>query len=235
MGLTIVLPCFNEEQAIPGVLNELLENKQKIQSQLSLSEIEVIVVDDGSTDKSVELLKSFGEQITVLSFLENSGYGAALKYGFNTAKFDYVVFYDLDCTCHPLDIIPLFNELQKNNAVMALGNRINTDSHMPKIRKLGNSIYANLSTIFFQKKVNDVCSGFRVLKKTFVKQHESQLPDDLSYSLALTLICLINKFPFVEVDINYTERKGDSKLSEWSDGINFFLTILKYKLRLNAK
>lgn len=229
MGLTVILPCYNEDKAISQVLAELMSEKASIQDQLGLADLQILVIDDGSTDNSLQELEPFKSEISIHSFSKNKGYGAALIKGVELAKHQTVVFYDLDGTCHPRDIIPLYQKMKASGAKMVIGNRLTQQTHMPALRQFGNRLYVTLAKILFNNSVHDICSGFRMFDRQTILSLRDQLPADLSFTLSMTILFLINGLPLVEEDVEYTDRLGESKLSEVSDGLVFLGRIIGFK------
>ena len=106
MKLTIVIPALNEEQAIGSIIERCLAAREGIIARSPVDKIEIIVVSDGSTDRTVQIASTFDE-IKLIVFPENRGYGAAIKEGFESSSGDLVGFLDADGTCDP----DMFTEL----------------------------------------------------------------------------------------------------------------------------
>ena len=140
---TVVIPALNEEQAIGGTLEDVLQARQAIIARTAVTEMHVVVVNDGSTDRTQEIAAQF-ESVTTVRFQENRGYGAAIKAGFAVGDSEFVGFMDADGTLQAESWIPLINKLCENNADVVLGARLNSDSHMPLVRRIGNWGFARL-------------------------------------------------------------------------------------------
>ena len=117
-SLTVVLPCYNEAEAIPKVIGKLLKSKPDILATGLIDDLEVILVNDGSTDGSKEALQDFQPQIKVIDHPTCKGYGRALKTGFSQASGSLIAFFDLDDTCQPIDLIPMIEAATKENVGM---------------------------------------------------------------------------------------------------------------------
>src|SRR5687767_9912591 len=100
-SLTIVIPALNEEQAIGGTITRCLDAREQIKDAAGLDDVEIIVVSDGSTDGTVEIAQSF-EEVQVVVFEKNRGYGAAIKEGWRRGTGSLVGFLDADGTCDPI-------------------------------------------------------------------------------------------------------------------------------------
>lgn len=228
--LSVVLPCHNEESAIPIVLPKLLSMRSEILRQTGLSEIEIIAVNDGSTDQSEKLLLQYVDEISLLSFAKNCGYGTALKEGFRQSKGDFIAFYDLDDTCQPEDLISMVNLLKEDRAGLVCGSRLNAHSKMPFLRYFGNWLYRRLTRLLLGIELNDCCTGMRVFRSEYRQMFCSHLPQDLNFSLAMTVLFLRQNGVYREIPIQYHRRLGDSKLSIFSDGPLFLWTLFKFSL-----
>lgn len=222
---SLVFPCYNEEESITFVLNKALKVKEQLESDNPPVQLEIIVVNDGSTDNSQKILDSYKDKIKILHFKKQRGYGAALKEGFLNSKGSFLSFCDLDSTCEPQDLKLLLKTVLKGNTPVVWGNRIHPQSSMPFIRKIGNRLFSLALYILSYRYIMDSCSGFRVFKKELLQENFFQFPDDLSFSLTLTAYFIREKIPFKELIISYNQRQGKSKLHSFKDGFLFLKTI----------
>tara|TARA_B100000749_G_scaffold28537_1_gene20039 strand:- start:28530 stop:29249 length:720 start_codon:yes stop_codon:yes gene_type:complete len=232
--ITVILPCYNEEESIPVVLPELLQFREDAIKNRDFADIQVIVVDDGSSDSSSKLLSQFSD-VEIISFSENKGYGAALKKGLEVAVGDWVGFYDLDCTCHPMDLLKVKDFLNQDTPAMLCGIRMGQDTGMPRVRQLGNRIFRWVVSLFLGRSVADACSGYRFFHRDYAQVYLQYLPDKLNFTLAMTVFTLRNKMNYKEFNIQYSERAGQSKLSTFKEGVRFFFTILNYRFSPGLK
>jgi len=235
--LSIVIPAYNEVDHIDSVVNSLLSIQEQIKEETGLEGVEIVAVDDGSTDGTSEKLhalsKRAGNRLRLVSHVENSGYGAALKSGFAASTGEYLSFMDADGTLAPLSFITMYQALREANADMVIGSRFdNRSSEMPFIRKLGNRFFATLLSFLSGEKVRDTASGIRLFRREILSQL-SPLPDGLHFTPAMSSRAVHEKLKIVEVPIPYAERKGDSKLRITSDGIRFLKTIIGTVLMYN--
>jgi glycosyltransferase involved in cell wall biosynthesis len=229
MKLSIVIPAYNEEVAIGVVIERCLKEKNNIINSTNVDDVEIIVVNDGSNDKTKAISESY-EAVKVISHEKNLGYGAALKTGFASTSGDLIGFLDGDGTCDPMYFIGLINEIERENADIAVASRMGLGSKMPKIRRLGNKIFASLVSLIASTYISDSSSGFRVLKRDSLSKLYP-LPNGLHFVTAMsTRAVLDNNLTIVEMPIKYKERAGKSKLSVFQDGIKFLYTILEIGL-----
>ena len=223
--LSIVIPALNEEEAIGSTIERCLAARDHIVESSFVDAVEVIVVSDGSTDRTEEIARSFDE-VSVLTFVENRGYGAAIKCGFDYASGDIVAFLDADGTCDPLRFADLCTALDEQDADLALGSRMGPGSEMPLVRTIGNKLFAWMLGILSKRVVADTASGMRVIRKSRLPDLYP-LPDGLHFTPAMSARVLIEgRLKLVEVPMSYAERVGRSKLSVLRDGVRFLKVIL---------
>lgn len=227
MKLLIVIPAFNEERSIEAIIQRSLDARTHIIRNSPATEVEIRVVSDGSTDRTVELARQYADQIELIIFEQNRGYGAAIKEAWKDTDADLLGFLDADGTCDPRFFADLCNALVKADAGLAVGCRLNKNTQMPVIRQVGNLIFAGILTIAARRRVRDSASGMRVLR------HEEYgkllpLPNGLHFTPAMTARALLGAgggTKLVEVDMPYYEREGTSKLKVLRDGVRFLHVI----------
>src|SRR5439155_971566 len=123
---------------------------------------------DGSTDRTVQIAQEFAKRepaVTVIVFEKNRGYGAAIKEGFARGSGDLVAFLDADGTCDPNYFGEFCCALQMEQAALVLGSRMGPGTEMPRLRRIGNHMYAFLLGILSGRAVTDTASGMRVVNR----------------------------------------------------------------------
>ena len=229
MKLSIIIPAFNEEKSIYNIIDKCKKEINNIINNSFVDKVEIVVVNDGSTDKTKEIAEQI-EGIILVSHEKNSGFGAALKTGFSSSSGELIGFLDADGTCDPVYFINLLNELEKQKADITIASRMGKTSKMPKIRRLGNKIFATLINLIANTYISDSSSGFRVLKRSSMERLHP-LPNGLHFVTAMSTRAVLDKnIKIVEFPIHYEERVGESKLSVIQDGIKFLFTILEIGL-----
>ena len=223
----LVIPALNEEDAIASTLTRALNAREKVVAQTHVDEMIVVFVNDGSTDRTQEIVDGpdFNEVVKV-RFEKNRGYGAAIKAGWQATDADLVGFIDGDGTCDPDFCVNLLKRMKETDCDVVLAGRLNPQSKMPAVRKLGNKIFAGLLGFVSGEDLTDSASGFRIVKRQSLKLM-SPLPDGLHFTPAMSAICLLDpRLKIEEVMMPYEERIGESKLSVIKDGMRFLFTIL---------
>jgi hypothetical protein len=228
--LSVVIPAFNEEQGILPIIQRVLSLRPQL-AAAGLDGPEVIVVDDGSRDRTAELLSGVPE-VRVIRHGENRGYGAALKSGMTAAHGDLIAFLDADGT-YPPESFPALCAAALAGADIVVGSRMaDENSAMPLSRRLGNRVFANLVTLLGNRRVRDSASGMRVIRREALPRLEP-LPDGLHFTPIMSLRAMHEGLTMVEVPIPYAERVGRSKLSVARDGMRYLRSIVWTALSYN--
>ncbi|MGQ0539746.1 MAG: glycosyltransferase family 2 protein [Gemmatimonadaceae bacterium] len=227
--LSIVIPAYNEEDGIASIIERTLAARQSISTAANLAAVDVIVVSDGSTDRTAEIAGRY-DDVRLIAYPKNRGYGAAIKTGFSDASGDILAFLDADGTCDPEFFGPLCRALAENGADVAIGARLGPESEMPRVRRIGNRLYAGLLTTCGAQSVTDSASGMRVIRRSAL-QRLYPLPDGMHFTPAMSSIALFDPMlTIVEIPMRYAERVGDSKLSVARDGVRFLKVITETAL-----
>jgi glycosyltransferase involved in cell wall biosynthesis len=212
--ISIVIPVFNEAENLVELVNGI--------RALQLTSSEIIVVDDGSTDGSVDAAMTAGAN--VIRHPYNLGNGAAIKSGIRAARGRLVVFMDGDGQHKPQDIPRLVAE--SNHFHMVVGARTK-GSKLRFHRYAANVFYNVLASYVTGFGVKDLTSGFRVLSRLDALRFIDLLPNTFSCPTTLTLAFLRSGLTVKYVSIQSLYRSGQSKISLVTDGIRFLLIITK--------
>lgn len=234
MKLTIVIPAYNEEEAIASIIERTKAAKPEIIRNTFIDDIHIVVVSDGSSDRTVEIASKY-DGIQLVAYEVNRGYGAALKLGFAQTQDEFVSFLDADGTCDPMFFIPLLQKQQETGADIVLGSRLGPQSEMPAIRRVGNVLFATLINLWAGTKIKDSASGMRLMKRTSIESLYP-LPDGLHFTPAMSSKALFNKRIIIEeIPMPYKERMGESKLKVVRDGVRFLRSILEAAITYKPK
>ncbi|MFB0560332.1 MAG: glycosyltransferase family 2 protein [Candidatus Lokiarchaeia archaeon] len=217
--VTIIIPAYNE---VENILN-MHENLNKL-----CNSFEVIVVDDGSTDNTYELLKK--TKVTIIRHPYNKGYGASLKTGIRHAQNDIVVFMDADSPHNPNDIYNLLGYMGEYD--MVVGERSKA-SHISLFRKPGKMFLSIIANYLMGTKIPDLNSGFRAAKKEIIEKFMHILPNSFSFSATITLAVIKGGFNVKYVPITTYKRKGKSMVNPIRDGLRSALLIIRIIVLFN--
>ena len=212
--LSLILPAKNEAAALRDLLPRL---------RAAQPEAEVIVVDDGSTDQTVELCREHG--VTCLSSPYSMGNGAAIKRGARHAHGDILIFMDADGQHDPADVARLLGVLEQGYD-MAVGAR-DWSSQAGVGRGLANSFYNWLASRMTGHRVEDLTSGFRAVRAERFREFLHLLPNGFSYPTTSTMAFFRSAYPVAYVPIKAAQRIGRSHIRPLRDGIRFLLIIFK--------
>ncbi len=234
MKLSMVIPALNEEDGIAAITQRVLDVRPAL-GQVGIEELELIVVDDGSKDRTAEIVDSLTTtypEVRLVQHSRNRGYGAALKSGFSAASGDLLGFLDADGTYPPENLPELCQAALAGADVVVGSRRSGAASQMPLVRRLGNFIWSNLLTALAGQRVMDPASGMRIFRRQAL-ENIYPLPDGLNFTPVMSTRTAHEQIKVVELPIPYTERIGRSKLSVVRDGVRFLQTILWTALNYN--
>jgi len=229
--LSVVIPAYNEQEGIADIVERVLAVKPALASA-DVPEMELIVVDDGSRDRTAEIVASYPD-VRLIRHATNQGYGAALKTGFHNAQGDLLAFLDADGTYPPEFFPQLCAAAIEQQADLVIGSRMaGEDSEMPLTRRVGNFFFANLISLISNQRISDSASGMRVLRREALSTLYP-LPDGLNFTPVMSTRALHEGLKMIEVPITYSERAGRSKLSVVRDGTRFLNSIVWTAMNYN--
>jgi len=220
--ISVVIPAFNEEKNIADVI----EQTEASLNSLNLT-YEVIVIDDGSNDKTRHYASNNGAKL--ISYLTNHGKGYAIRKGLANARGQILVTLDADGSHRPDEIPKLIKPLLYG-ADVVIGSRF-LENHGKKVTSrlhtFGNHLFNILILLLTKKKITDSQTGFRAFKRKVLKGIEL-FSNGYEIESELTIKTLKNGFKVIEEPITCDKRKnGLSKLNTFSDGFTILKTILK--------
>ena len=205
--LSIILPVFNEEKTIYSILKNLPKNEL----------IEIIVVDDHSTDKSISEIERMRKEIDIkfIKLPQNMGYGGALITGVNVAKSGVIITMDSDGQHKPSDILSLIKPVFEGEADLTIGSRyLGTNYYnLPLITRIGEALIEKLIQIFFGPKIMNNQNGFRAFNKNISPLFFETTFKDFSVPTELILLTSINGYKIKECPVDLYHRQfGSSKV-----------------------
>jgi glycosyltransferase involved in cell wall biosynthesis len=210
--ISVVLPCLNEEQAVGQVVDEAWQGIDSVGG-----DGEVVVVDNGSTDRSAEIAEEHGARVVHEA---RRGYGSAYLRGLSEARGEIVVMADADGT-YPLADLRPFVEAIDEGADLAIGSRFEGRIHrgaMPWAHRwIGNPILTAVLNVFFGVRVSDAHCGLRAIRRSVVPKLRLQATG-MEFASEMILKAAKRKLPVADIPIDYRPRIGESKLDTWRDG-----------------
>lgn len=216
---SMIIPVRNEAAAIDGVINGV----KKALNTLECS-YEIIVIDNVSTDKTVDIVKEHSD-VRLIQHESDKGYGGSIKEGVKVAKSDNIITIDGDGTYPAEDIPKLVSYIEQYDLVC--GARVGKDVSISVIRRFGKFFHHRLINFLAGERIPDMNSGLRVFKKDVFLKYYPLYPSGFSISTTFLLACLLNDHPVKFVNIKYLPRKGRSKIKIFRDGLNFLLLIIR--------
>ena len=226
VAFSVVIPVFNEENAIAATLDTV---REALRDQRQ--EFELVIVNDGSTDQTAEILKSYllanPGCLVLVEHHVNAGYGAALKTGIRAASGDLIVIADADGT-YPVERIPeLVGTLVASKAAMVVGARVGDNVEYSKIRRIPKIFLRAYIEWIARSDVPDFNSGLRVFRREVAERFFGILPSGFSFTTTITLACITNQYPVIFVPIAYARRVGKSKIQPIRDTLRFGQLIVR--------
>ncbi len=209
-----MIPAYNEESGLPGVLEKLREHCQHRVH-------EIILVDDGSKDTTGALAKAAG--LTVIQHPGNRGYGASLKSGIRAAKTPYVLIMDAEGQHSPADIWRLWEQDERFDMVVGARQGL---FHSPLWRMPGKWLLTRVANHLVKRRIPDLNSGFRLFRKESVTKYMHICPNGFSFTSTITMAFLSRGFSVEYVPIVVAPRQGHSTVTV-STGLDTLMLLLR--------
>ena len=224
--LSIVIPVYNEKDLVIDVLKKVRSLK------IDKTDIEIIVVDDYSTDGTRDILKKKGIKYVdkILYHDENQGKGAALKTGFSEVSGDVVVVQDADFEYDPMEIPKVVKPVFDGICDVCYGSRfLDSEYKGYKKNQLANKLLTKLSNKMTKLNVTDMETCYKAFKKDFIKNIDIK-EKRFGFEPEITAKVAHAKLKLIEVPISYYPRtKEEGKKIKLSDGVRALYCIMKYK------
>ena len=216
LDISIVLPAKNEAESLAKLLPEI---RQQFPDE------EIIVIDDGSTDTTVDICTQ--NQVKVISHVYSMGNGAAIKTGARNAAGNILIFMDADGQHSPADIKRLLEKIDAGFDMVVGARQMNT--HASLTRRIGNTLYNKLASWMTGYPIEDLTSGFRAARARHFKKFLYLLPNKFSYPTTSTMRFFRSGLPVGYVPIKAMNRSGERKshIRLFHDGLRFLIIILK--------
>lgn len=228
MKLSIIIPVYNEESTLTQVLQKLLS--------LSLPvDYEIIIADDGSTDRTSEIVDSFKKEkiVKVHTSLINLGKGAAVRFGLEYADGDYVIIQDADLELNPEDFKPLLKPIIENGADVVYGSRFKKGSVMrakvPFVTILANKVMTSYTNLLYGGRITDMATAYKLIRTDVIRKLRLRCIG-FEFEPEITAKLLRLGYKITDVPISYNPRTVDEgKKIGWKDGLKYIYYLTKYR------
>lgn len=217
-NVSIVIPAYNEERSIGSTLTKLLAEPE-------LATAEIIVIDDGSKDKTSTIVDSFPNVLLYRHHI-NLGYGAAISTGIRQSTRPYVVWFDADNQHRVEDLLTVIYTLINNQLDYCIGVR-GVDSYEVANRRLGKAILRMTIRLVAGQTLEDFNSGLRGFKFNVISSYLHLLPKGFSASTTTSLLMLERNHLGTTVPILVDKRVGQSSVKQIRDGFRTLLVIFR--------
>jgi len=226
MLVSILVPAYNEEDTI-------VESIRRVCAvDFGANEIEIIVVDDASSDRTVERVQAMECPIRLIRHDKNKGKGAAIRTALAQAKGDVVVIHDADLEYDPADIPALIAPIVAGRAPASFGTRFALGakpSGMKPQNYLANKILALSATLLFFRKVTDEATCYKAVRTDLLREMNLQ-SQRFEFCPEVTAKLLRARHTIAEVPVRYHARTmAEGKKIHWYDGLEALWTLIKYR------
>lgn len=221
--ITVVIPCYNEEEGIRTVIEQMPPIVD-----------EILVVDNASSDRTAEVARELGARVV---FEGRKGYGRAYRTGFEKARGDIIVTMDGDGTYPPSSIELLVTVLlaEKVDFMSARRWRSQSDNSKSPLRLFGNAVLTGTTMLLFRRFLVDSQSGMWVFRREVLEKMQPE-SDTMALSQEIKILAFTHKgLRCLEMPIYYGERIGESKLNLWRDGLGNLFQLFKLRLTLGRR
>ena len=217
--VSVIVPAYNEEETIGNVLNDLMKMSR------NGFPVEVVVVDDGSSDGTHKEVAKFPE-VVYLRHERNLGKGMALKTGLRVAKGMVCVIQDADSEYSPKEIPRLVTPILKGDADVVYGSRfMGNRNGMSLSHTIGNTVLSKVTSLLFMKNITDVMTGHKAFSRRVIRSFGFQA-DDFSIETEFTARVLQKRLRVLEIPINYSYRKKGTAKIKYIDGLRSLARLL---------
>lgn len=231
--ISLVIPCYNEEDN----LEKLLTKISYVLKKFSKERIEIVIVNNGSTDNSEKIIKKhelFHQNlISLLNLKKNKGYGDGINQGINFSKGDVVCWFHADLQFDPVEALNIYTEHKDkflNQNILLKGNRMN--------RSLFDSFFTFgmtcLTFLLFGKKINDINAQPKIFKRSMLKFINNP-PIDFSYDIYFLLVALNNNIKIQEFPVKWYDRNAGEAKGGGSFKLKLKLTLRTIKFLFNLR
>jgi glycosyltransferase involved in cell wall biosynthesis len=221
--LTVVMPCYNERATIGEIVRRVLESPHTR---------ELVIVDDGSTDGTRDILSTLDDdRVRLVLSPENQGKGAAIRHGFELATSDFVIVQDADLEYDPADYDLMLEPLVRGEADVVYGSRFQSGRPRRVLyfwHSVGNSFLTLLSNMFTDVNLTDMETCFKAFRREVIDSLDL-VEDRFGIEPEITAKVAAAGWRIWEVGISYSGRTyAEGKKINWRDGVSAVRCIVKY-------
>ena len=225
MFLSIIIPIFNEKDTILELLNRIKKVGLK-------KEYEILMIDDGSTDGTREILEKIKNEknYKVIFKEKNSGKGESLKLGFKKAVGEYVIVQDADLEYDPKDYLKLLEEILKHKKTVVYGSRfMGNYKDMSSLHYFGNQLLTFITNILFGVRLTDMETCYKLFPRELIQKLKLRA-SRFEFEPEVTAKIIKKGYKIVEVPISYAGRShSEGKKITWKDGFSAIFSLVKYR------
>lgn len=215
-ALSVVIPAYNEAESVGEVVGRLRQLKPAA---------EIIVVDDGSTDNTAAIALAAGAKVLRQPY--NKGNGAAVKAGIRAAHGDVILMLDADGQHSADDIDSLLDKIPQYDLVVGARTR-GSDTRL--IRDIGNAIFNAFSSYMVDRRIPDLTSGFRAVRRARIMEFVNLLPNGYSHTSTSTVAFIKAGYSVAFVPFRSRKQRGKSQVRWFRDGWRFLLIITRISM-----
>jgi glycosyltransferase involved in cell wall biosynthesis len=224
MDISVIIPTYNEENSISEIVKKVLR------LNFNGLEKEVIIVDDGSSDRTPDILKEFSNSkgLKIVTHTKNIGKGAAIKTGMKNSTGAVIALQDSDLEYDPAYLPELVQEVMMGADVVYGSRFLGKVENMNPLFYLGNKFLSLATRILYKTTITDMETGYKIFKKEVVADMEL-VSNGFEIEPELTAKILKRGYKIKEIPINYRARRKLEKKITIKDGFKSFLALIKHR------
>lgn len=225
----VIIPVYNEHENLPPLL-------QRLHALPNANQLNIIFVDNASTDGSAEYLAALSD-IVLIRHSSNLGYGASLRSGMRAAQTERWIILDADGE-YPPECIPVLLQTLESRPVVYASRLLGKSSSvvgMPFLQRMGNVVISSAFSVLFQQQVSDLYTGCKALRRDCMTNMDLQR-DGFEQVLELAVKLTQRGIDITEISVDFSPRqRGASKMSHVAETAKYFFWLLRYRMSASKK